>query len=495
MRIVIEGAGEVGSHLAKMLASEANEITVIDQDEARLAKLAMTVDVVTLAGPASSIHTLKEADVDHADLFIAVNPFTSQDVNIISALLAKKLGCPKVCARIDDEEYLSYENKYLFTEMGIDMMFYPEKIAAGEIVDLLKRTASTEAMDFARGRLQMAVFKLEEDSPLLDMKLSEFAEAVSTEELQFRVVAVSRASETLMPRPDMRFKYHDLVFIITKREGIAPIMAFLGKSNIEVGKLMILGGSQIGGMLAKSLSKQMETIKVIDKDRKRCLELSEKTDDNVIVVHGDGRNSDLLLEENIKEYDAFVAVTGNDEANILACVVARKFGVPRTIIALFFVYLCLLAEQYNISVTMMLGNVLERMTMYGVLVLAMMPGIQCGIVTGSGQLPLIQRLKKDFGAFVDEAHITTAYDVKHGKPAPDPYLMGLQKAGDLQPFEAIVVENAPLGVRSGHAARIFTIAVNTGPLPNEELLGAGADLIFPSMTELSRQCQRLLPTL
>ena len=122
-------------------------------------------------------------------------------------------------------------------------------------------------------------------------------------------------------------------------------------------------------------------------------------------------------------------------------------------------------------------------------------GIQCGIVTGSGQLPLIQRLKKDFGAFVDEAHITTAYDVKHGKPAPDPYLMGLQKAGDLQPFEAIVVENAPLGVRSGHAARIFTIAVNTGPLPNEELLGAGADLIFPTMEELSRQWQKLIPTL
>lgn len=331
MRIVIEGAGEVGSHLAKMLASEANEITVIDADESRLSKLAMTVDVVTISGPASSIRCLKEANVDRADLFIAVNPFTSQDVNIVSALLAKKLGCPKVSARIDDEEYLSYENKYLFTEMGIDMMFYPEKIAAGEIVDLLKRTASTEAMDFARGRLQMAVFKLEEDSPLLDMKLTEFAAAVTTDELQFRVVAVSRGTETLMPRPDMRFKYHDLVFIITKREGIAPIMAFLGKSDIEVGKLMILGGSQIGGMLAKSLSKQMETIKVIDKDRKRCMDLSEKTDDNVIVVHGDGRNSDLLLEENIKEYDAFVAVTGNDEANILACVVARKFGVPRTI--------------------------------------------------------------------------------------------------------------------------------------------------------------------
>lgn len=331
MRIVIEGAGEVGSHLAKMLSTEANEITVIDADEARLAKLSSTADVVTLNGGASSITTLKEAGVEKADLFIAVNPFTSQDVNVVSALLAKKLGCPKVCARVDDEEYLSYENKYLFTEMGIDMMFYPEKIAAGEIVDLLKRTASTESMDFARGRLQMAVFKLEEDSPLLDMKLTEFTASVSSEQVQFRVVAVSRGAETLMPRPDMRFKYHDLVFIITKREGLEPIMTFLGKSNIEVGKMMILGASQIGGMVAKMMSKQMETIKVIDLDRQRCLELSEKTDDNVIVVHGDGRNSDLLIEENIKDYDAFVAVTGNDEANILACVVARKFGVPRTI--------------------------------------------------------------------------------------------------------------------------------------------------------------------
>ena len=122
-------------------------------------------------------------------------------------------------------------------------------------------------------------------------------------------------------------------------------------------------------------------------------------------------------------------------------------------------------------------------------------GIQCGIVTGSGQLPLIERLKRDFGAFVDEKHITTAYDVKRGKPAPDPYLTGLQKTGGLQPNEAIVIENAPLGVRAGHAAHIFTIAVNTGPLANEELLGAGADLIFPTMVELSCCWQKLVPTL
>lgn len=111
-------------------------------------------------------------------------------------------------------------------------------------------------------------------------------------------------------------------------------------------------------------------------------------------------------------------------------------------------------------------------------------GILCGVVTGSGQRPLIQRIIKDFGAFIDESHITTAYDIKRGKPHPDPYLMGLQKAGNLQPYEAIVIENAPLGIRSGHAARIFTIAVNTGPLSDEELIVAGANLIFPTMQEL-----------
>ena len=118
-------------------------------------------------------------------------------------------------------------------------------------------------------------------------------------------------------------------------------------------------------------------------------------------------------------------------------------------------------------------------------------GLQCGVVTGSGQRPLISRILKDFGDYVDEAHITTAYDVTRGKPLPDPYLMGIHKAGDLAPWQAVVIENAPLGVRSGHAARIFTIAVNTGPLPNNELLAAGANLIFSSMTDFSEHWTEL----
>ena len=331
MRIIIEGAGEVGSHLAKMLSSEANDITVIDPDESRLTRLSRIADVATIKGNVSSIKSLKSAGIQQADMFIAVNPAENQDVNVVSALLAKKLGCPKVCARIDDEEYVAYDNKYIFTEMGIDLMFYPEKIAAGDIVELLRHTTSSESMDFARGKLQMAVFRLDDNSPILDMKLAEFTAAVSSDKVQFRVVAISREDKTLMPRFDTRFQYNDLIYIISRREGVSALMSYLGKTGREIGKVMVLGGGEIGKMVAEGICHDVDTVKIIERDRKRCIELSSMLEDNVIVVNADGRNSDTLLEENIRDYDAFVAVTGNDEANVLACVVAKKFGVGRTI--------------------------------------------------------------------------------------------------------------------------------------------------------------------
>ena len=331
MKIVIAGAGEVGSHLAKMLNNETNEVTVIDVREDRLDALAASTDVITVEGNPSTIKVLQQAGVPHADLFIAVNPSDSQDVNIVSAMLAKKLGSKKVTARINNEEYLTYDNKYLFTEMGIDLLFYPEKIAAGEIVDLLKRSATTDSLEFARGKLQVAVFKLEEDSELIGMNMMEFSAVAAAEGLNFRVVAISRNDETIIPKSDTKFKFHDLMFIISKREGMDMLMKYIGKENIEVKNLMILGGSPIGEMVAKQLSKQLESIKLIEMKKEKCMELSEKLPSNVIVVNGDGRNSDMLLEESIRDYDAFVAVTNNSETNILACVAAKNLGVPRAI--------------------------------------------------------------------------------------------------------------------------------------------------------------------
>ena len=331
MKIVIAGAGEVGSHLAKMLSGEANDITVIDMRQDRLDALSATTDVITVSGNPSAINVLQEAGVAHADLFIAVNPSDSQDVNIVSAMLAKKLGSKKATARIDNEEYLSYENKYLFTEMGIDLMFYPEKIAAGEIVDLLRRTASTDSMDFARGKLQIAVFKLEESSSLLGMTMAEFSAVAAGQGHNFRVVAIARGNDTIIPRFDTKFKYHDLVFIISKRDGMEMLMKYIGKRDIEIKNVMILGGSPIGEIVARQMSKQMDTVKLIEMNKEKCLELSEKLPDNVIVVNGDGRNSDMLIEESIKDFDAFVAVTNSSETNILACVAAKRLGITRTI--------------------------------------------------------------------------------------------------------------------------------------------------------------------
>ena len=334
MKIIIEGAGQVGSHLAKMLSHEGGDITVIDDNEARLQRLNATADVVTILGDPSSIKVLREAGCAKADLFIAVNPATTQTVNIVSALLAKRLGSKRVIARVDDEAYLLPENKLIFKDMGLDMLFYPEKIASDEIIDLLKHTASTDSMDFARGKLQLVVFRLDDDSPILDMKVAEFTAAMTaaSSEAQLRIIAIARKGETIIPKFDTPFAYNDHMYIIAKREGVPAILKFLGKDNIEVDKVMILGGSEIGEMVAAQLLRQqLDAVKIIDIDKQRCRELTEKLSGSLLVANGDARNSDFLVEEGIRDYDALVAVTGNDEANILSCVVAKKFGVSRTV--------------------------------------------------------------------------------------------------------------------------------------------------------------------
>ncbi len=354
MKIVIEGAGQVGSHLAKLLSHASNEITVIDEDGERIRKLTSSADVSTVQGPPSTIALLREAGCAKADLFIAVNPFQSQSVNIVSALLAKKIGAKRVLARIDDESYLSPENKLLFKDLGIDMLFFPEKSASDEIVEMLHHSASTESMDFARGKLQLAVFKLDDDSPLLEMSVAEFAKTVKTAEPEadFRIVAISRGGVTIIPRYDTPFKYMDYLYVISRREGIPVLMKYLGKDKIEVRRVLILGGSEIGEMVAGRLAAQkIEDIKIIDIDPARCRQLSEDLPDLVSVACGDVRNSDFLLEEDIKSFQAVLSCTGNDEVNILACVVAKKMGVPRVIAQVENLEYIRLAEEMGVDST------------------------------------------------------------------------------------------------------------------------------------------------
>ena len=327
MNIVIAGAGEVGSHLAKMLAEEKNNnLTIIDKSEARLEKLSEIADVVTLAGDPTSIEVLMTAGVDKADLFVAVSPASEQDINIISALLAKKMGSKKVTARINNEEYLTHENRILFTELGIDLLFYPEKIASYEIIDLLKQTGTMEFMEFARGRLQMVAFRLDDGAPLLEKTVGEF-DINGGGYTNF----AARNGSTLIPSQQERFIEKDLLFVICTREGVESALSFSGKPEIDIKKLMIVGGGRIGEILARKMEGAVDSIKIIEQRQERCEYLAAKLGDNVLAINGDGRNTDILVEENVKECDALVAVTSNSETNILTCVAAKRMGVPKTI--------------------------------------------------------------------------------------------------------------------------------------------------------------------
>ncbi len=327
MKIIIAGAGEVGSHLAKMLSNEYHNLTIIDDDEARLSRVTESSDVITVFGSPTSIKTLAYAGVAKADLFIAVSPAQEQDVNLISALLAKKMGAAKVTARINNDEYLQNENKLLFTDMGIDLLFYPEKIASHEIIDLLKQTGTSEFMDFSGGKLQLIVFRLDDGAPLIGKTMADYP--VVGDQL-YHAVAISREGTTIIPRSNTRFKEHDLVFVISKRAGAQEVMTYSGKNNIDVKRLMIVGGGRIGEMVARKLESSVDYIKLIERRRDRCDYLNDALD-KTLVINGDARNTDLLIDEDVNDFDAFVAVTSSSETNILSCVMAKKMGVAKTI--------------------------------------------------------------------------------------------------------------------------------------------------------------------
>jgi trk system potassium uptake protein TrkA len=325
MRIIIAGAGEVGTHLAKMLSNENHEIILIDTEEERLKPVDSSLDVLTYVGSATSISILQEVLQKKTDLFIAVTH--GEDTNITASILAKRLGAMKTIARIDNLDYLEHSTLEFFKSLGIDSLIYPELIAAREVLSLLHETGTTEFMEFCGGKLAMYVQKLDENAPILNKSLQEISLTNSTD--KYRAVAIKRNENTIIPRGNEIFHLGDLVFVISTNEGIDEMMKTSGKENFEAKSIMILGGSRIGKHVALYMQKTCE-VKLIESDQSRCEALSEILEDTLI-INGDCRNVDLLEQEGISKMDAFVAVTGNSETNILSCLLAKKLGVKRTI--------------------------------------------------------------------------------------------------------------------------------------------------------------------
>ena len=324
MKIIVAGAGEVGSHLAKMLSGEFHDIIVIDPDEDRLKNIESNLDILTITGSATSMGILKEAKIKRTDLFIAVTH--SEETNITAAIIAKKLGATKTIARVDNNEFIEPENISHFISLGIDYLIYPERIAAREIVDLMGHAEIFESVDFSGGKLSLYVLKLNENAPVINKSLREITKL---KEIEFRAVAISRSGKTIIPGGDDEFQVNDLAYVVTNRAGVKDVLKYSGKKKIDIKNVMILGGSRIGKRTAKSLENRFN-IKLIEIDKEKSIQLADQLQ-NTLVVNGDGRNIDLLNEEGLSKMDTFIAVTGNSEINILSCILAKKMGVKKTI--------------------------------------------------------------------------------------------------------------------------------------------------------------------
>ncbi|MDR1984015.1 MAG: Trk system potassium transporter TrkA [Prevotellaceae bacterium] len=328
MKIVIAGAGEVGFYLAKLFTNAYHDVTIIDSNEERLRKVESVVDALTINGLPTLISVLNDANIKRADLFIAVNPAEDQDMNITCALLAKALGAKRVIARINNNEYLFPYNKEIFLNLGIDYLIYPERIASNEIIKMLRQTGTSEYIDFSGGKLQLIVAKLEEGAPLID-KTADFLKSEDNSNIQSKIIAITRNSNTSIVNETDEFQINDTLYVIADKDYTDDFLQLCGKTNINVRNLMILGGSRIGTRVARELEDRTN-IKIIENELGKC-EILAETLPKSLIISGDGRNMDLLIEEEVKNMDAFVAVTGSSEINILACMSAKRLGVKKTI--------------------------------------------------------------------------------------------------------------------------------------------------------------------
>ena len=323
MRIIISGAGEVGTHLAKLLSRENMEISLMDEQQERLGALDANYDLLTKVGSPTSLHDLKDIGVEHADLYIAVTPDESK--NITSCLIANSLGAHKTLARIDNYEFLLPENKSFFEKMGLNHLIYPEVLAAKEICDSLHTNWMRYNLLLSGGNLEGCAVKVREGAEMLYKR---FASGFFNHG-KYRVVAIKRGNDTIIPRGNDQIEDGDLVFIVFKRENRHYILEHANKNKHAIRNVIVYGGSRIAVKTIMEMPADIH-VKLIEPDIDRCNELAQKLT-NALIICGNGNDMEFLKEEGIEDADAFVALTENTETNIFACLAAKRFGVRKTI--------------------------------------------------------------------------------------------------------------------------------------------------------------------
>lgn len=328
MKIIIAGAGEVGFHLAKLLSYESQDITLLDTDKESLSYADTHLDIRTIKGDATSIAILQDARVDGVDLLIAVT--ASETTNITVCVLAKQLGAARTIARISNTEFIEHKELAGFSKFGIDELISPESLAAAEIELLLSQSGFSDTYEFEDGALTMVGTTLSRTASFVGQTVKEAANIFP--ELHFMPIAIQRLGTqyTLIPRGDTIFKEGDQVYFMTVAGGVEEIYKLTGKVRQDIKNVMILGGSKIGYKTSRDLCSNRFNVKLVEKNREKAIDLADILP-KALIINGDGRNVELLDEENIHDMDAFISVTGDSETNIMSCLVAKSKGVKKTI--------------------------------------------------------------------------------------------------------------------------------------------------------------------
>ncbi len=350
MNIVIAGAGEVGFHIAKLLSVESQNIVVIDIDRDSLEKIENKLDVFTLVGDVTSFETLRQTNLENCDIFISVTQ--QQSDNLTSALIAKKLGAQKTIARINNPEYLKRENLLAIQRIGIDSIISPEELAAKEIYEVLEESVFSEVHPYENRILTSYLARLDEDAPILELTVKEVTQKFS-QHVNFMPIAIIRelegkGLETIIPRGDTQYIYNDKVYFLANQKGKPELYKILGKEHQFLRKIVILGGGRIGRKLAKLLIKAKYNVVIVERDRRLAEDLAEVFPKTRIIC-GDGRDADILDEAGVKEANAFVGVTGRSETNIVSSLLAKNYGVEKTIALVENIDYISLSEEAGIS--------------------------------------------------------------------------------------------------------------------------------------------------
>lgn len=341
MRIVIAGAGDVGTHLAKLLSREEQDIIVVDENAEKLAVLDANYNLMTILGSPTSFQTLRDASVNLADLFIAVTPY--EDRNLTACSIASYLGCRRAVARIDNYELMKPEFRDYFTSMGVSNVIYPEYLAAQEIVTALKRGWARHWFELGDGEIILVGVKIRDNASIIGKTLRE----LTSQQHTFHVSAIKRRRDTIIPRGDDTVCVNDILYFTTTREHVDEIRVMCGKEMHDIHRIIVMGGGRIAVRLA-ALAPVEWKLTIIEKDIERCRVLPELCP-KCEIIYGDGRENEVLIEEGIDDCDAFLALTGSAETNILACLTAKEFGVPKTVAEVESIQLIYKAEGLNIG--------------------------------------------------------------------------------------------------------------------------------------------------